>query len=84
MAKSAYETSIDYGKETAAAVAETYISNGLGDRLFDIPSFKIAQSTLAALLTNAYTSGMMEALRRLSPPVEDPHPTAATLFGGGQ
>jgi hypothetical protein len=73
MAKSAYETSIDYGKETAATVADTFIPNGLGDRLFDIPTIRMAQSTLAALLTNAYTSGMMEALRRLSPPA-----------GGGQ
>jgi hypothetical protein len=62
---SAYETAVNHGKVTAAAVAETFISAGLGDRLFDIPSFKLAQSTLADLLTNSYISGMLEARRRL-------------------
>jgi hypothetical protein len=63
---SPYETATDYGKRHAADVAETFIAAGLGNRLFDIPSFKIAQSTLADLLTNAYISGMLEAQRRLT------------------
>jgi hypothetical protein len=62
---SPYETAADYGKRHAADVANQFISAGLGDRLFDIPSFKLAQSTLADLLTNAYISGMLEARRRL-------------------